>query len=100
MLYFIGLLLPPVAVAACGKPWQAIFITTPLTLLLWIPGVLHAWAVASAHRTQPLLIVQHQHHSAPPQASESNVASTLVFFFIGAGIAIYWMSRMAIFAAN
>ena len=39
-------LFPPLAVLFCGKPFQAI-INFFLTLLLWIPGVIHAWGVVS-----------------------------------------------------
>ena len=41
MMYLLAILLPPVAVLFCGKPFQAIsnFI---LTLIFWVPGVIHA----------------------------------------------------------
>ena len=41
MLYLLAILLPPVAVLICGKPVQAL-INLLLTLLFWIPGVIHA----------------------------------------------------------
>jgi uncharacterized membrane protein YqaE (UPF0057 family) len=34
-------LLPPVAVLTCGRPFQAI-LNLILTLIFWIPGVVHA----------------------------------------------------------
>lgn len=44
MLYLLALLLPPVAVLIAGKPIQAVA-NVFLTLLLWIPGVIHAFMV-------------------------------------------------------
>lgn len=41
MKYLLAILLPPVAVLICGKPVQAL-INIPLTLLFWVPGVVHA----------------------------------------------------------
>ena len=48
MLYLLAILLPPVAVLLCGKPFQAI-LNLVLTLLGWIPGVIHACLVVSSH---------------------------------------------------
>lgn len=48
MLYLLAILLPPVAVLAVGKPFQAL-INVGLTLLLWIPGVIHALLVVNNH---------------------------------------------------
>jgi uncharacterized membrane protein YqaE (UPF0057 family) len=39
--YLIAILLPPLAVLLAGKPFQAI-LNIPLTLLLWVPGMIHA----------------------------------------------------------
>lgn len=41
MLYLVAILLPPLAVLLCGKPFQAL-INIPLTLLGIIPGWIHA----------------------------------------------------------
>ncbi len=41
MLYLLAILLPPVAVLIAGKPIQAA-LNVVLTLLLWIPGMVHA----------------------------------------------------------
>jgi len=41
MRYLLAILLPPIAVLSCGKPFQAI-VNLVLTLCLWIPGVVHA----------------------------------------------------------
>lgn len=48
MLYLLAILLPPLAVLLCGKPVQAL-INVLLTLLGWIPGVVHALFVVSSH---------------------------------------------------
>ena len=41
MLYLVAVLLPPLAILIAGKPFQAL-VSIPLTLLLWVPGVIHA----------------------------------------------------------
>ena len=41
MRYLIALLLPPLAVLLCGKPFQAI-LNIALTLFFWLPGAAHA----------------------------------------------------------
>ena len=46
MLWLLALLMPPLAILFCGKPFQAI-LNIPLCCLLWIPGVIHAMAVVS-----------------------------------------------------
>ena len=48
MRYLLAILLPPLAVFLCGKPIQAI-ISIFLTLLFWIPGVIHALFVVHSH---------------------------------------------------
>ena len=48
MLYLVALLLPPLAVLLCGKPFQAI-LNIVLTLLGWIPGAVHAVLVVHNH---------------------------------------------------
>ena len=47
MLWLLAILVPPVAVLMCGKPWQAL-----LNLFLWaflfmIPGIIHALLVVN-----------------------------------------------------
>lgn len=49
MLYLLAILLPPVAVLFCGKPFQAV-INLLLTLCLWVPGVVHAILVVGSHK--------------------------------------------------
>jgi len=46
MRYVLALLLPPLAVLLCGKPFQAI-LNLLLTLCFWVPGVVHALLVAN-----------------------------------------------------
>ncbi|WYP26789.1 YqaE/Pmp3 family membrane protein [Alkalihalobacillus sp. FSL W8-0930] len=41
MLYLLAIILPPVAVLFVGRPFQAI-INLILTLIFWVPGVIHA----------------------------------------------------------
>ena len=48
MLYLLAILLPPVAVLLCGKPVQFI-LNIILTLLFWIPGMVHAILVVNSH---------------------------------------------------
>jgi uncharacterized membrane protein YqaE (UPF0057 family) len=44
MRYILAILLPPIAVLSCGKPFQALA-NVILTLLFWVPGVIHALLV-------------------------------------------------------
>lgn len=46
MMYLLAILLPPVAVLLAGKPIQAV-LNFFLTLLLWIPGAIHAILVVN-----------------------------------------------------
>lgn len=48
MLYLLAILLPPLAVLLCGKPFQSL-LSIGLTLMFWIPGVIHAMLVVSSH---------------------------------------------------
>ena len=48
MRYFLAIILPPLAVFLCGKPIQGI-LNIVLTLLGWIPGVIHALFVVNSH---------------------------------------------------
>ena len=60
---FLCIVLPPVAVLLCGKPFQAV-LNFFLTLFLWLPGVIHAWLVVSDRnadrRTQRTIEAQRQ----------------------------------------
>ena len=48
MRYLLAIVLPPLAIFLCGKPIQFL-LNIPLTLLFWIPGVLHALLVVHSH---------------------------------------------------
>ena len=48
MLYLVAILMPPLAVLLCGKPFQAI-INLVLTAFFWVPGVIHAVFVVHNH---------------------------------------------------
>jgi len=48
MRYLLAILLPPIAVLLCGRPFQAI-LNLLLTLLFWFPGALHAVLVVHQH---------------------------------------------------
>lgn len=49
MLYLLALLLPPLAVLFCGKPFQAI-LNIGLSLLFYFPGMLHALLVVASYQ--------------------------------------------------
>ncbi len=44
MIYVFAILLPPLAVLFCGKPFQAL-INIFLCCIFWLPGVIHAIVV-------------------------------------------------------
>ena len=48
MLYLVAVLLPPLAVLLCGKPFQAL-INVVLTVLFYVPGLIHAIFVVHNH---------------------------------------------------
>lgn len=48
-MYLLAILFPPLAVLLCGKPMQAV-LNFFLTLLLWIPGAIHAVMVVSERK--------------------------------------------------
>jgi len=48
MRYLFAIICPPLAVLLCGKPVQFL-LNIPLTLCLWLPGMIHAHSVVSAH---------------------------------------------------
>ena len=49
MLYLFAIIMPPVAVLLTGRPIQAL-LNVALTLLFWLPGVIHAFAVVNEHK--------------------------------------------------
>ena len=46
MRSILAIVLPPVAVLMCGKPFQAI-LNVFLCAFYWFPGVIHAWIVVA-----------------------------------------------------
>lgn len=46
-MILLAIVFPPLAVLLCGKPMQA-FLNFFLTILGWIPGVIHAILVVNA----------------------------------------------------
>ena len=48
MRYLIAILLPPLAVLSCGKPFQAI-LNVFLTLCFFVPGAVHACLVVHSY---------------------------------------------------
>lgn len=51
MRYLLAVLLPPLAVLACGKPFQFI-LSIILTLCFYIPGLIHALCVVSSYEAE------------------------------------------------
>jgi uncharacterized membrane protein YqaE (UPF0057 family) len=48
MRYLLAIILPPLAVLLCGKPFQAL-INVLLTACLWFPGMIHALFIVNSH---------------------------------------------------
>lgn len=51
MRYLLAIVLPPLAVLSCGKPVQAV-LNLLLTLLLWVPGMVHALLVCMDYHAE------------------------------------------------
>ncbi|MFO0857986.1 MAG: YqaE/Pmp3 family membrane protein [Phycisphaerales bacterium] len=49
MRYVLAIILPPLAVFSCGKILQG-FINIILTLLGWVPGVVHAALIVNDYK--------------------------------------------------
>jgi uncharacterized membrane protein YqaE (UPF0057 family) len=49
LLYLLAIILPPIAVLFVGKPFQAL-LNLILTLIGWIPGVIHAVLVVNEYK--------------------------------------------------
>ena len=50
MLYVLAILLPPLAILLCGKPFQAVIaLVLQITLLGWIPAAIWALLVVNNH---------------------------------------------------
>ena len=48
MLYLVAVVLPPLAVLLCGKPFQAL-LSIVLSLFLYFPGLIHALFVVNKY---------------------------------------------------
>jgi uncharacterized membrane protein YqaE (UPF0057 family) len=76
MRYLFAFVFPPLAVLLCGKPWQCLFVSIPLTLLFVLPGIIHAVAVVSAYnadnRTDKLVRAIQTGTLQPVQAPAGN----------------------------
>lgn len=48
MKYLFAVVLPPVALLMCGKPFQAL-LNVPLCLMGGVPGIIHALCVVMSH---------------------------------------------------
>lgn len=93
MRYLLAILLPPVAVLICGKPFQFL-LNLILTLFFWFPGAIHACLVVSAtkadERNQKLInAIQssgvNAPRSAPPSLPSSSPPQTSAFGKLLAG---------------
>ncbi len=49
MRRFFAIVFPPLAVLSTGKIMAAFF-NLILTLLIWVPGVIHAWGIVSDYK--------------------------------------------------
>ena len=54
MMYFLAIVLPPLAVLLTGRPFQA-FLNLILSLFFYIPGVVHAILVVHEKKTKDLM---------------------------------------------
>jgi uncharacterized membrane protein YqaE (UPF0057 family) len=54
MLFFLCVVLPPLAVFLTGR-MGSFFLSLILTLLGWLPGVIHAFFVVSDHKNEKRL---------------------------------------------
>ncbi|WP_090573860.1 YqaE/Pmp3 family membrane protein [Paenibacillus sp. OV219] len=51
MRYILAIVFPPLAVLLCGKPVQFL-LNCILLFFLWIPAVIHAFAVVANHKAE------------------------------------------------
>ena len=54
MMYFLAIILPPLAVLFTGRPFQA-FLNFILCLFFYIPGVVHAVLLVHEKKTKDLM---------------------------------------------
>lgn len=57
MLYLLAIIFPPLAVLLAGRPIQAL-LNLGLTLLIWIPGVIHAILVINEKKADKRMVKQ------------------------------------------
>lgn len=57
LMYLLAILLPPLAVLFCGKPFQAI-LNIFLTCIFWIPGMIHAILVVKEKKEEKRMLRQ------------------------------------------
>lgn len=55
-MYLLAVILPPLAVLLCGKPFQGI-INFFLTCIFWIPGMIHALMVVNEFKSNQRLVM-------------------------------------------
>ncbi|ORY88250.1 hypothetical protein BCR35DRAFT_301774 [Leucosporidium creatinivorum] len=55
LLYLLAILLPPVSVFLKRGCAADFWINICLSILGWIPGVLHAWWIISKHERRPVV---------------------------------------------
>jgi len=51
MMYLLAIVLPPLAVLLCGKPFQA-FLNLFLFMLGWLPGAIHAIMIVKEYKEE------------------------------------------------
>lgn len=57
MLYILAVIFPPLAVLMCGRPFNAV-ISLGLTLLFWVPGVVHAFLIVLEYKADKRMLKQ------------------------------------------
>jgi len=102
----LAILFPPLAVLLCGKPFQAL-INIPLTLMFWIPGVIHAIIVVGNYNTdkrQARLITAQQAATATAiaaqQAAIAEQTAALHATVLAGQLAVSAVQPLAISAAQ
>jgi len=58
-MYLLAILCPPLAVAICGKPMQAV-LNFFLSLLLYFPGLIHAFSVVGEKKANERMQIHTQ----------------------------------------
>lgn len=81
MIYAICILCPPLALLLMGRGLHAL-LNIPLTLLFWLPGVVHAWAVIARrereYRDERLACILKGVTPPPPPGTVPNWVSAAV----------------------